>query len=248
MSKVLILLYGVVSYLIFFLTFLYLIAFLGNFGNLPFVSITIDSGVPAPLVHALLVNSSLIALFASTHTIMARPWFKKHWTKVVPKAAERSTFVLVASLCLILLFLEWVAMPEIVWQTTDATWVMVLWAVYLGGYGIVLLSTFLIDHFELFGLSQVFANMMGKPQPQYRFVQPLFYKIIRHPMYIGWLLAFWGTPEMSAGHLLLAFGVTAQILISIPYEERDIEDDLGEPYRDYKTRTPMLVPFAKIND
>jgi protein-S-isoprenylcysteine O-methyltransferase Ste14 len=146
------------------------------------------------------------------------------------------------------LYREWIAMPEIVWQTTNATWVMVLWAAYLGGYGIVLVSTFLINHFELFGLSQVFANMMGKAQPQYRFVQPLFYKIIRHPLYLGWLLVFWATPEMSAGHLLLAFGITAQILISIPYEEWDIEDDLGEPYRDYKAKTPMLVPFAKIRD
>ncbi len=248
MSKLLILLYGVVSYLIFFLTFLYLIAFLGNFGNLPFVSITIDSGEPAPLGHALLVNTALIALWASTHIIMARPWFKEHLTGIVPKAAERSTFVLVASLCLILLYREWVAMPEMVWQTTNATWVVVLWAVYLGGYGLVLVSTFLINHFELFGLSQVFANMKGNSLPPYKFVQPLFYKIIRHPLYLGWLLVFWGTPEMSAGHLLLAFGMTAQIFISIPYEERDIEDSLGEPYRDYKAKTPMLVPFAKIKD
>jgi protein-S-isoprenylcysteine O-methyltransferase Ste14 len=241
-------LYGVVSYIIFLLTFLYLIAFLGNFGDLPFVSVTIDSGEPGPLGHALLVNIALIVLFASTHTVMARPWFKERWNRIVPKAAERSTFVLVSSLCLILLFREWVAMPELVWQTSNATWVMVLWAVYLGGYGVVLISTFLINHFELFGLSQVFANMMGKPQPRYQFVQPLFYKIIRHPLYLGWLLAFWGTPEMSAGHLLFAFGMTAQILISIPYEERDIEDELGEPYRDYKVKTPMLVPFAKIRD
>ena len=234
------------SYVIFFLTFLYLIAFIGNFGDLPFVSVTIDSGEPGSLGHALLVNSALIALFASTHTIMARPWFKKRWARIVPKAAERSTYVLVSSLILILLFREWVAMPDLVWQTTNATWVIVLWTVYLGGYGVVLLSSFLINHFELFGLSQVFANMMGKSPPQYRFVQPLLYKIIRHPLYLGWLLAFWGTPEMSAGHLLFAFGMTAQILISIPYEERDIENVLGEPYRDYKAKTPMLVPFAKI--
>ncbi len=248
MSKLLILLYGVASYVIFFLTFLYLIAFLGNFGGLPFVSVTIDSGEPGPIGRALLVNVALIVLWVSTHTIMARPWFKKRWTKVVPKAAERSTYVLVASLILIFLFREWVAMPDLVWQTTNATWVMVLWAVYLGGYGLVLVSSFLINHFELFGLSQVFANLTGKAQPHYRFVQPLFYKIIRHPLYLGWLLVFWATPEMSAGHLLLAFGMTAQILISIPYEERDIEDALGEPYREYMAKTPMLVPFTKINE
>lgn len=248
MSRLIILLYGVASYLVFFLTFLYLIAFLGNFGDLPYVSNTIDSGAPGPLGQALLVNTALIALFASTHTIMARPWFKRRWAKIIPKAAERSTYVLVSSLILILLYREWIPMTDMVWQTTDATWVMVLWAVYLGGYGIVLLSTFLINHFELFGLSQVFANMSGKPLPHYTFVQPLLYKLVRHPLYFGWLLVFWGTPEMSAGHLLFAFGMTAQILISIPYEERDIEDSLGDEYRDYKARTPMLVPFLKIND
>lgn len=248
MSKLLILLYGVASYVLFFITFLYLIAFLGNFGDLPYVTKTIDSGLQGALGPSLLTNTGLIALFALTHTIMARPWFKKRWTKIIPKAAERSTYVLVSSLTLILLYREWMPMPDIVWQIGDGTWVMVLWALYFGGYGIVLLSTFLINHFELFGLSQIYANWKGESLPKYKFVQPLFYKIVRHPLYLGWIIAFWATPTMTAGHLIFAILTTAQILISIPFEEEDIEGHLGEPYKDYKKKTPMLVPFLHIKD
>ena len=136
-------------------------------------------------------------------------------------------------------------MPDMVWTVTDPTWVMVLWGLYFGGYGIVLLSTFLINHFELFGLSQVLANMQGRSIPEKGFVQPLLYKLVRHPLYVGWIIAFFATPAMSVGHLLFAVVLTAQILISIPHEEKDIEDALGEPYRDYKRRVPMLVPFMK---
>ena len=245
MGRVLIFVYGVASYLLFFLTFLYLIAFVGNFGTLPYVTKTIDSGTPGPMGQALLINLSLIALFALTHTVMARPWFKEKWTKIVPPAAERSTYVLVSSLILILLYREWVPMTDTVWSVTNPTGAMVLWVLYFAGYGIVLLSTLLINHFHLFGLSQVLANLRQSPLPGVKFVEPVLYKIVRHPLYLGWIIAFWATPEMTVGHLVFASALTAQILISIPHEERDIEDALGEPYRDYKSRTPMLVPFLK---
>jgi protein-S-isoprenylcysteine O-methyltransferase Ste14 len=230
---------------LFFLTFLYLIAFIGNFGTLPYVTKTIDTGTPGPLGQALLVNISLIALFALTHTVMARPWFKEKWTKIVPPAAERSTYVLVSSLVLILLYWEWVPMTDTVWKVTDPTWAMVLWVLYFAGFGIVLLSTFLINHFELFGLNQVLNHLRQKEAPGMKFVQPLLYKLVRHPLYVGWIMAFWATPDMTTGHLVFAAGLTAQILISIPHEEQDIEDALGDAYKDYKRRTPMLVPFLK---
>ncbi len=249
MGRLIIFLYGVVSYVIFFITFLYLIAFVGNFSDLPlvgqYVTKTIDSGVPGPVGQALLINVGLLALFGVTHTIMARPWFKKHWTRIVPKSAERSTYVLVSSLVLILLFREWRPITDTVWSVSDPAWATVLTVLYLGGYGLVLISTFLINHFELFGLSQVLANLQKKPVPSHKFVSPLLYKVIRHPLYAGWIIAFWATPEMSAGHLLFAIILTAQILISIPYEEADIEGYLGEPYRAYKNRVPMLIPFLK---
>ena len=245
MGRLPILLYGVASYLIFFVTFLYLIAFLGNFDQIPYVTKTIDSGMPGGIGEAMLVNAGLMALFALTHTVMARPWFKARLTRIIPAAAERSTYVLVASLALILLYDQWRPMTDTVWSVTDPAWATVLWVGYFAGYGIVLLSTFLINHFELFGLSQVFANMQRKSLPETRFVQPLLYKLVRHPLYVGWIMAFWATPEMTTGHLFFAIGLTAQILVSIPHEERDIEDALGEPYEEYKRRTPMLIPFLK---
>lgn len=245
MGRIVIFVYGIACYLLFFLTFLYLIAFVGNFGDLPLVAKTIDTGTPAPIGQALLINLLLIVLFAATHTVMARPWFKERWTKIVPEAAERSTYVLVSSLALIMLYWQWVPITDPVWTVTNPTGAMVLWVLYFAGYGIVLVSTLLINHFHLFGLSQVFAHLRQSTTPGIRFVEPMLYKLVRHPLYVGWIMAFWATPNMTAGHLLFAAGLTAQILISIPHEERDIEDALGEPYREYKTRTPMLVPFLK---
>lgn len=246
MGKLLILLYGVASYFIFFLTFLYLIAFVGNFDMLPYVTKTIDSGETGPMGPALLINIGLISLFALTHSVMARPWFKDKWTKIIPQAAERSTYVLVSSLCLIALYVYWRPMPEIVWQTADSTWIMVLWAALLGGFGIVLLTTFLINHFELFGLMQIYKNFTGGGEVNVKFVQPLFYKLVRHPLYTGFIIAFWSTPEMTVGHLLFATLFTAQILIAIPHEEKDLEEALGEDYKDYTKRVPMLFPFLKL--
>ena len=246
MGKILILLYGVASYAIFFLTFLYLIAFVGNFDMVPYVTKTIDSGEPGPLGQALLINIALISLFTLTHSVMARRWFKDKWTKIIPQAAERSTYVLVSSLCLIALYVYWRPMPDIVWQTESSTWIMVLWALLLGGFGIVLLTTFLINHFELFGLMQIYKNFTDGDEVKVKFVQPLLYKLVRHPLYTGFIIAFWSTPEMSVGHLLFATLFTAQILIAIPHEEKDLEDALGQEYKDYTDRVPMLFPFLKL--
>lgn len=245
MGRLLILIYGVVSYLIFFVTFLYLIVFVGNFDQLPFVGKTIDSGSASGVGGAMLINLGLLLLFGATHTVMARPWFKARWTRIVPEAAERSTYVLVASASLIVLYLYWQPMTESVWQVSGEATSMALWVLYFGGFGIVLLSTFLINHFELFGLSQVLLNMQKRAPTGPSFVQPLLYKLVRHPLYLGWIMAFWATPEMTTGHLLFAIVMTAQILISIPHEERDIEDALGEAYLEYKQKTPMLIPFLK---
>ncbi|MDG1858522.1 MAG: hypothetical protein P8I94_05440 [Emcibacteraceae bacterium] len=246
MGRLLILFYGVASYALFFITFLYLIAFVGNFDMLPFVTKTIDSGISGPMGPAILMNTALISLFALTHGVMARPWFKEKWTKIIPKAAERSTYVLVSSLCLIALFVNWQPMTEIVWQMADGTASMVLLALLLGGFAMVLISTFLLKHFELFGLAQIYKNFTGENPVVVKFAQPLFYKLVRHPIYTGFIIAFWSASTMTVGHMLFATLFTAQVLISIPYEERDLENALGDQYRDYLKKIPMLVPFLKL--
>lgn len=246
MGKIIVLLYGVASYFLFFVTFLYLIAFVGNFDMVPYVSKTIDSGEVGAMGPSLLINIGLVSLFALTHSVMARPWFKDVWTKIIPKSAERSTYVLVSSLCLIALYVYWRPMPEMVWQTADSTWIIVLWAALLGGFGIVLISTFLINHFELFGLMQIYKNFTKGDGVTAKFVQPVFYKLVRHPMYTGFIIAFWSTPHMTVGHLLFATLFTAQILIAIPHEEKDLHVALGDDYKDYAGRVPMLFPFLKF--
>ena len=246
MGKLLILLYGVASYVLFFVTFLYLIAFIGNFDMIPYVAKTIDSGAVGPLGSTLLINIGLVSLFAVTHGIMARPWFKEKWTKIIPKAAERSTYVLVSSLCLIAIYAYWQPMPDTVWHVADGGLSTFLMVLMIAGFGIVLISTFLINHFELFGLQQVYNNFKGGEEASFKFVQPLFYKLVRHPIYTGFILAFWATPSMSAGHLLFSALFTAQILISVPHEEKDIERILGKEYTDYLKKIPMLFPFLKI--
>jgi protein-S-isoprenylcysteine O-methyltransferase Ste14 len=231
-------LYGVVCYLIFFLTFLYLVGFLGNF----LVPKGIDSGASVAMAAGLLINVGLIALFGLQHSIMARPGFKAWWTKIVPKSVERSTYVLLSSLVLILMYWQWRPMTQVIWQA-DAPWSQaVLWGVFGAGFLLVLLSTFVIDHFDLFGLRQVFLNLLGKAYTHSPFKVTFFYKFVRHPLYVGWFLAFWGTPTMTLGHLVFAVGMSAYILIAIPYEERDLETFLGENYKKYKERVPMLIP------
>jgi methanethiol S-methyltransferase len=245
MGKLIIFIYGVASYVLFLVTFLYLIAFVGNFDMLPFVSKTIDSGMAGATGPALMINTGLISLFALTHGVMARPWFKEKWTKIIPKAAERSTYVLVSSLCLIALYVYWRPMPEVIWQVEGAT-IIVMLGLLLGGFGMVLISTFLINHFELFGLQQIFTNLKGAEMPKIKFAQPLFYKLVRHPIYTGFIIAFWSAPIMTVGHMLFATLFTAQILISIPHEEKDLEAALGNSYKDYIKRIPMLIPFLKL--
>jgi methanethiol S-methyltransferase len=232
-------LYGAVTYLLFLATFLYAIAFVGN---LP-VPKTIDSGTAGPIGLALLVNTLLLGLFAIQHSVMARPAFKRWWTRIVPHAVERTTYVLLASLVLALLCWQWQPMPAPVWSVTSPAGILILQAIFWTGWGLVLLSTFLINHFELFGLQQVVARLRNRPLPAPVFRTPFLYKRVRHPLYLGFLLAFWATPQMSAGHLLFAVGTTGYILLAIWLEERDLIAMFGDQYRRYRTQVSMLIPL-----
>ncbi len=225
-------------YLVFFATFLYLIGFLGD---LPFLAITVDRGPAAPTVLAALIDVVLIAIFGIQHSVMARPAFKARWTRVVPPALERTVYVLAASLCLILLFAAWYPIPRELWRVGGAG-ALVLWALFAAGWAIVLLSTFLINHFELFGLVQAWRAWRGASAAHPRFRTPLFYKLVRHPLYSGFLIAFWATPVMTVGHLLFAAGMTVYVVIAIRHEERDLVDLFGSDYATYQATTGMLVP------
>ena len=230
--------YGSVSYLIFFATFLYAIGFLGNV----MVPKSIDSGRTAPLGVALLVNAGLLAIFAVQHSVMARPWFKRVWTRVIPKQAERSTYVLLSSLALILLFWLWQPIGGVVWSVEQPALRMVLYGLFALGFAIVLVSTFLINHFDLFGLRQVYLYLRGKEYSQLRFGTPLLYRHVRHPLYLGWLLAFWSTPTMTIAHLVFAIATTVYIFLAIQFEEKDLLDTFGDDYRRYRENVPMIVP------
>jgi protein-S-isoprenylcysteine O-methyltransferase Ste14 len=227
-----------VSYLIFFATFLYAIGFLGNV----MVPKSIDSGRTAPLGVALLVNAGLLAIFAVQHSVMARPWFKRMWTRVIPKQAERSTYVLLSSLALILLFWLWQPIGGVVWSVEQPALRMVLYGLFALGFAIVLVSTFLINHFDLFGLRQVYLYLRGKEYSQLRFGTPLLYRHVRHPLYLGWLLAFWSTPTMTIAHLVFAIATTVYIFLAIQFEEKDLLDTFGDDYRRYRENVPMIVP------
>ncbi len=240
MGGLLALLYGVICYFIFFGAFLYVIAFVEN---LP-VPKTIDSGVPGELAPSLIIDVVLLGVFAVQHSLMARPFFKKAWTKVVPQSIERSTYVLLASLALILLYSQWRPLPDAVW-TVGGVWGGILLAVSFAGFGIVLISTFLVSHFELFGLSQVYTRFRNREPAQPHFVTPWFYKVIRHPIYFGFIVAFWATPNMTQGHLLFAVATTGYIFIGILLEEHDLVGFFGDRYRTYRTQVPMIVPFTK---
>jgi protein-S-isoprenylcysteine O-methyltransferase Ste14 len=232
------LLFSVVAYAIFLATFLYLIAFVGN---LPLVPITVDRGPAAPAGVALVVDLALISLFGVQHSVMARQGFKKAWTRIVPKPAERSVYVIAASVALIVLFAFWLPIEGTVWSLSGSI-AYVLWALFASGWLIVLLSTFLINHFELFGLQQAWFHARGREAAAPQFRKPFFYKIVRHPLYAGFFLAFWATPQMTYGHLLLALGMSAYMLIAIRYEERDLVGLFGSDYDDYRQQVGMLTP------
>ncbi len=241
MKKNLFLLYGVICYVVFFGTFLYTIGFLGNF----IVPKSIDSGEAGATTTAIIVNVILLSLFALPHSIMARPAFKKKWTKIVPEPIERSTYVLQSSLFLILLFWFWQPMKGVIWEVAAQPVAYVFWALFAAGWGLVLLATFLIDHFDLFGLRQPWLFWQEKEYESKPFATPSLYKYMRHPLYLGWFLAFWSTPSMTTGHLLFAVVTTAYILVAIQLEERDLIDHFGEDYVEYKKTTPMVFPFPK---
>jgi len=243
MGRILAFVYGLACYLLFFGTFLYAIGFVGNL----FVPKSIDTGPPAAtLTRGLIMNLILLTIFAVQHSVMARPGFKRFWTRFVPKPVERSTFVLFSSLALILLFWQWRPMTEVIWEVNNTVAVYAIWAVFFAGWGLVLVSTFLINHFDLFGLRQVYLYQKGEEYTNLGFVEPLFYGFVRHPIMLGFIIAFWATPRMTLGHLLFAGVTTAYILVAIQLEERDIVGAHGETYENYRSRVSMLLPIPKI--
>jgi protein-S-isoprenylcysteine O-methyltransferase Ste14 len=240
-TKFIAFLYGLVAYFAFFGTILYAIGFVMGL----VVPKTIDTGAASSTTQAVVVDLLLMSLFAVQHSVMARRQFKEWWTQYVPKSVERSTYVLLASLTLMLLFWQWRPLPAIVWQIEDPDVAAAIAAVSLVGWVIVFTSTFLINHFELFGLHQVANNLTGRAMPAPRFRTPLYYKFVRHPIYLGFIVAFWAAPTMTVGHLLFAAVTTAYIFVGILLEERDLIDLFGDDYRRYRERVSMLLPWRK---
>ena len=240
-QRVIFAIYGVVCYVIFFGTFLYAIGFIGGFAT----PTTLDGPATLPPLAALAINAGLLALFAVQHSVMARPWFKARWTKVVPVPIERSTYVLLSSLALILLFAYWQPMGGVVWSVSDPVARIVLYGLFAFGWLLVLVATFLINHFDLFGLRQVWLYLTGRPYTNPSFGTPLLYRMVRHPLYVGWFFAFWMTPTMAVAHLVFAVATTIYILLAIQFEERDLVTYHGEAYEEYRRRVPMLIPFSR---
>ena len=233
--------YGSLSYLMFLGTFLYAIGFIGNFG----VPRTLDGTPSGPLAVAFAIDVALLGFFAVQHSVMARRWFKDRWTRIVPKPLERSTYVLFSSLALILLFWQWRPLGGVVWSIEAPVGRIVLHGLFGFGWALVLISTFLINHFDLFGLRQVWLYLLGRPYTTLRFGTPGPYRLVRHPLYVGWLFAFWSTPTMTFAHLLFSVATTGYILIAIQFEERDLAHEHGDAYETYRGSVPMLIPFTR---
>ena len=238
MKRTAIFVYGLVCYAVFLATLVYSIGFLGNFG----VPKSIDSGADGSILAALAIDGALLALFAIQHSVMARPWFKRRWTSLVPEPAERSTYVLFSSLGLILLFYAWRPIGGTIWQFDNPVIQAIVFALYGIGLSIVLLSTFLINHFDLFGLRQVFLFLVGRNYTPLEFRTPLFYRYVRHPLYVGWLLTFWSAPVMTVAHLFFALMTTLYIFAAIQFEENDLIAIHGDTYQKYREQVPMIVP------
>jgi protein-S-isoprenylcysteine O-methyltransferase Ste14 len=241
MNRITAFIYGTVCYVVFLATFLYGVAFLGNIGPIK----TIDGEPTSPFWQALLVNTLLLGLFAVQHSVMARPAFKRWWTRLVPKPVERSTYVLFSSLALLLLFHAWQPMGGVVWKVTDPIAQASIYGLYAGGWLLILVATFLINHFDLFGMRQVWLHLQGRPYTPLTFSTPGLYRYVRHPLYVGWLLTFWSTPTMTAAHLVFAIATSAYILLAIRWEERDLIDAHGRAYEEYRREVPMLVPAVR---
>ena len=231
--------YGIAYYLVFFATFLYAIGFLGNFA----VPKSIDSGPLLPFTVALAIDSALLGLFALQHSVMARPWFKKAWTRIVPVPVERSTYVLLSSLALLLLFWKWQPMGGMVWNVTSTSGRLALEVLYACGWLTVLATTFLINHYDLFGLRQVWLHLLGRPYTEIGFRTPGPYRYVTHPLYVGWLLVFWSAPVMTSAHLVFAIATTLYILVAIQFEERDLVRFHPE-YAEYRRQVPMILPVG----
>jgi len=229
--------YGLAAYALFFGTFLYAIGFVGNI----LVPAGIDGEPTWPFWQSFALDAALLGIFAVQHTTMARPGFKRWWTQFIPQEIERSTYVLIASLLLIAMFAHWKPLGGVVWSVVDPAGQVILWGIFALGWATVLVSTFLINHFDLFGLRQVWLQLIGRPYTALTFKTPLFYRFVRHPLYVGWFMAFWGTPTMTVTHLVFAIATTVYILIAIQFEERDLLD-MHPEYRDYRDQVPMLFP------
>ena len=239
MSKAIALVYGVVCYVMFLGVILYTIGFVADLA----VAKTIDSGETSPLFASIVTDLMLLGIFAIQHSVMARQEFKAWWTHFVPRSVERSTYVLFANLAVILLLWKWQPIPQLVWSVENPGLAFFLMVVSLAGWGVVFLSTFLINHFDLFGLKQVIDNLSGHIGREQKFYTPFLYKFVRHPLYLGFLIAFWATPLMTVGHLLFAVATTAYIFIGIALEERDLVSHFGDTYLDYRARVSMIVPM-----
>ncbi len=244
MGGILAVLYGLAAYAVFLATFTYAIAFVGNI----IVPKTIDSGTPGPLIESLIVNVVLLGIFAVQHSVMARQGFKRWWTRIVPPSVERSTFVLFATAAVALLLWQWRPMTDVVWSVQNPAGIAVIQGIFWLGWAILLLSTFLLIHFELFGLRQVVARLMGWNTPEPQFRTPFLYKRVRHPLYLGFVIAFWAAPTMTVGHLLFSVATTGYILIGIFFEERDLVNLFGDQYRRYRRQVSMLIPLPGRRD